>query len=262
MDRQNFEDLDQMADTLKDEFEEFNGEGMTSQEVDATLVNEYGELEDDAFSDTIEEALDSDELEDNGFEDTAPTTQHQAIAVGVEPTTTTSNPKGNSWVKRSYLAPNETDKEFELFKVYCMYGGGRSLQYISNVSHATLSTLNKLSSKNNWKRRAEDYDRAELVNKMKQLQTSRHELHLRKLEKYREEQEALGQQLTLNAARIAFLANSTLSKMLDEDRELDTRDLPGMLNVAAKLADVGKNLQSSSLGVDNLLAALEEADGE
>ena len=96
---------------------------------------------------------------------------------------------------------------------------------------------------------------------MKQVQTSKHELHLRKLEKYREEQEALGQQLTLNAARIAFLANSTLSKMLDDDRELDTRDLPGMLNVAAKLADIGKNLQSTALGVDNLLVALEEAEG-
>jgi hypothetical protein len=96
---------------------------------------------------------------------------------------------------------------------------------------------------------------------MKQVQTSKHELHLRKLDKYREEQEALGQQLTLNAARIAFLANSTLSKMLDEDRELDARDLPGMLNVAAKLADVGKNLQSTALGVDNLLVALEEAEG-
>jgi hypothetical protein len=262
MDRQNFEDLDQMADTLKDEFEEFNGEGMLSQEVDATLVNEYGELEDDAFSDTIEEALESDELKDSNLEDTAQTTQHQPIAVDIEPTTQTSNPKPNSWLKRSSLAPNETDKEYELFKIYCLHGGGRSLQYISNVSHVTPSTLSKLSNKNNWKRRVEDYDRAELVSKMKQLQTSRHELHLRKLEKYREEQEALGQQLTLNAARIAFLANSTLSKMLDEDRELDTRDLPGMLNVAAKLADVGKNLQSSSLGVDNLLAALEEADGE
>ena len=48
--------------------------------------------------------------------------------------------------------------------------------------------------------------------------------------------------------------------MLDEDRTLDARDLPGMLNVAAKLADVGKNLQSTALGVDNLLVALEEAD--
>jgi hypothetical protein len=238
MKRSDFEDLDEMADGLR------------------ANLNEYGEIEDD-----LEDTLNEENFIDSSLEDTSPTTQVPSIAVQDTLTTNSINTKGNSWVKRSYLALNETDKEFELFKLYCMYGGGRSLQYISTVSNVTPSVLSKLSSKNSWKRRAEDYDRAELVKKMQQLQTSKHELHIRKLDKYREEQEALGQQLTLNAARIAFLANSTLSKMLNEDRELDARDLPGMLNVAAKLADVGKNLQSTALGVDNLLVALEEAEG-
>ncbi len=238
MKRSDFEDLDEMADGLR------------------ANLNEYGEIEDD-----IDDTLSEKDFIDNTLEDTSPTTQVPSIAVRDTLTTNSTNTKDKSWIKRSYLAPNETDKEFELFKLYCMYGGGRSLQYISTVSNVTPSVLSKLSSKNSWKRRAEDYDRSELVKKMQQLQTSKHELHIRKLDKYREEQEALGQQLTLNAARIAFLANSTLSKMLDEDRELDARDLPGMLNVAAKLADVGKNLQSTALGVDNLLVALEEAEG-
>ena len=243
MNRSNFEDLDEMADTLK------------------SNLNEYGEIEDDLedkFA-SSQDTLDEENFIDSNLKDGTLDTE-DPIAVRIEPTTTNISQGDNSWVKRSYLAGNETDKEFELFKLYCMYGGGRSLQYISTVSNATLSSLNRVSVKNNWKRRSEDYDRAELVKKMKQVQTSKHELHLRKLEKYREEQEALGQQLTLNAARIAFLANSALSKMLDEDRTLDARDLPGMLNVAAKLADVGKNLQSTALGVDNLLVALEEAD--
>ena len=240
MNRSDFEDLDEMATTLE------------------SNLNEYGEIEDeleDNLASSNEDFIESN-LKDKCLDTEDP------IAVRIEPTTTNISQGDNSWVKRSYLAGNETDKEFELFKLYCMYGGGRSLQYISTVSNATLSSLNRVSVKNNWKRRSEDYDRAELVKKMKQVQTSKHELHLRKLEKYREEQEALGQQLTLNAARIAFLANSALSKMLDEDRTLDARDLPGMLNVAAKLADVGKNLQSTALGVDNLLVALEEADGD
>jgi hypothetical protein len=38
------------------------------------------------------------------------------------------------------------------------------------------------------------------------------------------------------------------------------RDLPALLNAAAKAADMGRNLQSSSLGVDQLLVALEEYD--
>jgi hypothetical protein len=259
MNRSDFEDLNEMASALKDEFEEFDGEGM---------VNEYGEIEDDletpednAFADTLNDVLSEDDFIDDTLKDTTPTTQDTSIAVRHTPTNTSSSTKGNSWAKRSYLAPNETDNEFQLFKLYCMNSGGRSLQYISTVSNITPSTLSKVSNKNNWRRRSEDYDRAELVKKMKQVQTSKHELHLRKLDKYREEQEALGQQLTLNAARIAYIANATLSKMLDSEQTLDARDLPGMLNVAAKLADVGKNLQSAALGVDNLLVALEEAEG-
>lgn len=238
MNTNDFEHLNEMASDLKDDLQDLTG--LT----DADL-NEYGEIE---------------EIENIDHEDSTHITKVTEIAL--HDTLATPNSKGNSWMKRSYLAINETDKEFELFKIYCMYGGGRSLQYICNISNITTSVAYRISTKNNWKRRAEDYDRAELVKKMQQAQTSRHDIHLRKLETYRQEQEALGKQLTLNAARIALLANCTLSKMLDSERELDARDLPGMLNVAAKLADVGKNLQSSSLGVDNLLAALEEAEGE
>lgn len=232
-----FSTLNDMASDLRSDIEDL-----------VSTVDEYGEIIDDDF-------------EDEMIEDTTLNTEDENIAIQVSPSTQNPNAKGNSWLKRSYLATNETDREFELFKIYCIYSGGRSLQYIQTVSNVPLSTISKISSKNNWKLRVEDYDRAQLVQKMKQAQTSRHELHIRKLEKYREEQEALGKQLTLNAARIALIANSTLCKMLDENKEVDTRDLPGLLNVAAKLADVGKNLQSSSLGVDNLLAALEESEG-
>ena len=251
MNRSDFEDLDEMANTLKDEFEDFQGDDSAY----SANLNEYGEAEDD-----LDDTMNEEDFIDNTLEDTSPTTQAPPIAVHDSLAKSTLNPKADSWSKRSYLAPNETDKEFHLFKLYCMNSGGRSLQYISAVSNIAASTLSKVSNKNNWRRRSEDYDRAELVKKMKQVQTSKHELHLRKLEKYREEQESLGQQLTLNAARIAFLANSTLTKMLDQERDLDVRDLPSMLNVAAKLADVGKNLQSTALGVDNLLVALEESD--
>ncbi|MFN9912112.1 MAG: hypothetical protein ACK53L_05990, partial [Pirellulaceae bacterium] len=89
---------------------------------------------------------------------------------------------------------------------------------------------------------------------------SKHKLHMQKLEVYREEQEALGKQLSLNAARIAFLANSTLSKMLSEEQNLDVRDLPSILNTASKLAEVGKNLQGGALGVEQLLNAIEESE--
>jgi hypothetical protein len=95
---------------------------------------------------------------------------------------------------------------------------------------------------------------------MAEVEGERHKLHLRKLEEYREQQETIGQQLSLSAARIAYLANRKLTNMLDSDQDLDTRDLPSLLNAASKLAEVGKNLQGNALGVDQLLAAIEESD--
>jgi exopolyphosphatase/pppGpp-phosphohydrolase len=67
--------------------------------------------------------------------------------------------------------------------------------------------------------------------------------------------------MTTNAARIALIANQTLARLLEAEASLDVKDLPSMLNAAAKLAEVGKNLQSSALGVDSLLSALEEGEG-
>jgi hypothetical protein len=95
---------------------------------------------------------------------------------------------------------------------------------------------------------------------MAEVEGERHKLHLKKLEEYREQQEQIGQQLSLSAARIAYLANRKLTEMLDSDQNLDVRDMPSMLNAASKLAEVGKNLQGGALGVDQLLAAIEESD--
>ncbi len=82
------------------------------------------------------------------------------------------------------------------------------------------------------------------------------------LERYRQEQEAIGRQLSMNAAKIAQLANATLNTMLDNAENITVRDMPSMLNAAAKLADIGKQLQSTALGVDQLLVALEESEVE
>jgi hypothetical protein len=228
--------------------------------IDESLnLNEYGEIEDEFVVDTNDD--NTVDVNSSNLEDQTPTFQSTNIS---HPANPTQNPSTSSlvktWSKRSKLAPNETDKEFEMFKVYCMYGSGRSHQYVSQITNFGLSTIKIIAQRNQWSRRSGDYDRWQLTRKIKEAQTSRHEEHIKKLEVYREEQEALGKQLTLNAARIAFLANSTLAKMLDEEKTLDMRDVPGILNTAAKLAEVGKNLQGTALGVDQLLSAIEESE--
>lgn len=242
----------------------------TLDDIDENLnVNEYGEIEDEPSEDEpLEDEPSEDGNVDNtldvnssNFNDETPTSQSTNISHPANPTQNPSTPSlAKTWSKRSKLAPNETDKEFEMFKVYCMYGGGRSHQYVSQITNFGLSSIRSIAQRNQWARRSGDYDRWQLSRRIQESQDSKHKLHMQKLEVYREEQEALGKQLSLNAARIAFLANSTLSKMLSEEQNLDVRDLPSILNTASKLAEVGKNLQGGALGVEQLLNAIEESE--
>lgn len=242
----------------------------TLDDIDESLnVNEYGEIEDEPSEDEpLEDEPSEDGNVDNtldvnssNFNDETPTSQSTNISHPANPTQNPSTPSlAKTWSKRSKLAPNETDKEFEMFKVYCMYGGGRSHQYVSQITNFGLSSIRSIAQRNQWARRSGDYDRWQLSRRIQESQDSKHKLHMQKLEVYREEQEALGKQLSLNAARIAFLANSTLSKMLSEEQNLDVRDLPSILNTASKLAEVGKNLQGGALGVEQLLNAIEESE--
>ncbi|MGA0790783.1 MAG: hypothetical protein ACO3O8_04635, partial [Pelagibacteraceae bacterium] len=104
------------------------------------------------------------------------------------------------------------------------------------------------------------YDIDILHEKLKLEQDARAEEHKKRLEDYRLQQEYLGRNLSINAAKLAALSQRTLDEYLDSNRAVDIRDIPSILNSAAKIAEVGKNLQSGALGVEQLLVALEEAD--
>ena len=159
---------------------------------------------------------------------------------------------------RGCLSKCESEKEFLMFRNFVLLGGGRSIQYIAQIFNISITKLTKIAANNNWKQRAAIWDRDILAQQAAEATSARHQQHLAKLEAYRSEQEQLGKQLTLNAAKLATLANSKVTSMLENDEELDKRDLPLILNTAAKLAEVGRNIQSSALGVDQLLAALED----
>jgi hypothetical protein len=168
----------------------------------------------------------------------------------------------DSWLYRSRLAPNETEREYQYLQTYLELGTGRSITYISQLLNLQQSTIYNIYKRNAWKARCADYDRNMLAKRVKLSQDARQEEHVQKLEQYRQEQELLGKQLTINAGRILQLSNRTLSKLLECDSGIPFKDMVGMLNAAAKMADVGKQLQSSALGVDQLMIALEEADIE
>jgi hypothetical protein len=171
------------------------------------------------------------------------------------------SPSGNKvWLKRSYLAPNETDNEFYLFKTYVGSGRGRTINYISTISQLSPHKINIIAQRNNWVRRVRAYDSYMLEQRLAESQDSRHEEHVRKLEIYREEQEIIGKQTSYTAGKILHLATKTLDKLITEDGNLSVDDLPKFLTVAAKLAETGKVLQSTALGVDQLMQALDETE--
>lgn len=235
-------------------------------------VNEFGEYEDEDELTYYDDELTDTELDPqehtsltneplNEVEDAANQINNLSETQSLSKKTDRSTNSNNfTWLKNSVLATTETDKEFELFSCFVRCGGGRTLKYVSQITNLGIDKIKKIATRNNWIQRAADFDRHQLSRRMAEVEGERHKLHLRKLEEYREQQETIGQQLSLSAARIAYLANRKLTNMLDSDQDLDTRDLPSLLNAASKLAEVGKNLQGNALGVDQLLAAIEESD--
>ena len=165
-----------------------------------------------------------------------------------------------SYFIREGGANSETEKEFEIFKFWLNCGSGRSIPYLANIFNLQETRLHSLAKKNNWATRTSDYDIDTLHEKLKLEQDARAEEHKKRLEDYRLQQEYLGRNLSVNAAKLAALSQRTLDEYLDSNRAVDIRDIPSILNSAAKIAEVGKSLQSGALGVEQLLVALEEAD--
>lgn len=167
---------------------------------------------------------------------------------------------GKSYFIKQGGAISETQKEFQMFQFYLETGSGRSTLYIANVFNLSDSRINEIAKRNYWLERSAEYDRDMLAEKIRSEQNARAIEHKRKLEQYRETQEFLGRSLTNDAAKLAMLASRTLDDYINSERQIDMRDIPSILNSAAKIAEVGKSLQSGALGVEQLLVALEEAD--
>jgi hypothetical protein len=166
--------------------------------------------------------------------------------------------ENNSWDFRSRMAKLEGEKEYELFRFWLTLGSGRSHKFLSITYNQPESHILKIANRNNWAKRAADYDRHQLQLRLQLEQDERAKLHKQKLEEYRLQQEFIGRSLSANAAKLSALVANSLDKMMNQERELDIRDIPAVLNAANKAAEVARNLQSSALGVDQLLTALEE----
>lgn len=168
----------------------------------------------------------------------------------------------DTWSIRSGGASSETEKEYSYFQIYRDTGEGRSITHIRQLFNISQSAIRQIAEKNNWKERVSDYDRFILVQKVKLEQTNKAKQHISRLNEYRVQQELIGRDFSIAAARIAAVANKQLELMLVAGGLVDPEKLPSYLSAAAKLAEVGKQLQANALGVDALLTAMQDTDIE
>ncbi len=220
------------------------------------------EIQDSSF-DLNDEQLDSLNCEElNVLEQDTNLTSLAPVADSKQSNSSTvmDDTVNQSWQFRSKLATNETEKEYLIFKFWLDAGSGRSKQYVSKVYNLTENSIFKVANKNNWDLRATDYDCFQLQLMTAAENSRRAQLHKQKLEEYRQQQEFIGRSLSSDAAKLAAIVSNTLDQFMLNDRLVDIRDLPAVLNAANKAAEVGRNLQSSALGVDQLLTALEECE--
>jgi hypothetical protein len=218
------------------------------------MTNNF-EIQDDSFN--IEDEINEEYDNAENISSLASATNSKQLN---NSTSVIDDTENQTWQRNAKVAINETEKEYFIFKFWLDSGRGRSKQYTAKVYNLTEATIYKIANKNNWELRAADYDRYQLQQMTAAENSRRAQLHKQKLEEYRMQQEFIGRSLSADAAKLAALVGNTLDKFMSSDREIDIRDLPAVLNAANKAAEVGRNLQSSSLGVDQLLTALEEYD--
>ena len=195
-----------------------------------------------------------------------------------------------SYLFRQGQAINESNFEFTLFQKYLRLGVTRSLNMLHSfvcsditvnsldakpfdISHSTdsagtvpqgprvtLQRLRKISELNNWGERAADYDNDNYTLELLEAEKTREIEHKRKLEMYRAKQEFLGQLASRNAAMLLKLISNKVENILEQGEELSIDQLKPLGDLAARLAETGKNISSESLGVNELLELLEGDD--
>jgi hypothetical protein len=167
------------------------------------------------------------------------------------------------WAFRQLRAYNETRKEWDLFKYYCGCGESRSITHVAQLFGLRPASVLAISKKNNWALRSEAYDKFVLAKALRSEEKTRQAEHIRKLEVFRQQQEFLGASMTSSAAKIMHLAQRRLDNMLSKDGAMISEaQLSQLLSVATKIAETGKALTGTALGVDALLEAVESNEGE
>jgi hypothetical protein len=166
------------------------------------------------------------------------------------------------WSFRSSLASTESWECYTRFKYFIEMGDDASLNKVAirfGVSHGTIANA---SRKYQWRLRRDAYLEHRGVELAEIQKQERHNDHLERLESFRMRSEQVGLGLIGAGAQLLQTANISIAEMKKNGETLDRRLIAGALNASAKVAEVGRMLVAQSLGIDALMAGLDDATGE
>jgi hypothetical protein len=166
------------------------------------------------------------------------------------------------WRYRMGNAYNETQREYEILRTFMEMGRSRSSVHLLRIFNLTNNYYKKLREKNNWVERLDSYDRTTYLNALSEETVAREEEHRRKLEFYRAQQETLANQASSASAKMLHLINRKLNKIVEDVENLTIDEMVSVGNLSTKLIQLQKDIGAQALGVDALLEAIEEDNGQ
>jgi hypothetical protein len=163
-----------------------------------------------------------------------------------------------AWEYRSSWAPGERAKTYKMFQSFLDMGWERNIKSVALMYNVHKNTVYITAKKWKWVERAQLFDDYHKEHGAEAIKKARHDEHLKKLEEFRERTESLGSGLVTSGARLLQIALKSIAEMQANGETLDRRLISGALQAAAKVAETGRTLSAASIGVDEILNALNE----
>ena len=158
---------------------------------------------------------------------------------------------------RSYdRLPEETNKSWAAFCVYLDLGSDRSFPKLCQSIGKTMSyrrVIEGWSSKYNWVARCRDFDTDEQNAIRATLQESRREAHLKKLEKYRQDGETIGNALITQGVAMLNINQEQILNIAKSKVRLTPMEIQTICRVTVLTIESGRTLLSQALGVERML---------
>ncbi|WP_094555135.1 hypothetical protein [Synechococcus sp. 1G10] len=151
----------------------------------------------------------------------------------------------------------EPSKAFSAFGFFLHLGPGRSVSKAAQAAGVSASTAKRMARTFDWSARVEAYDRDLLprISELAQAETAAQ--HKAALLRFRLDEERRAQRLTEAADLLLDLCGASMRAMVADGQGISPTLLASALNAAAATSEKASNAMASTLGVDELVDAVQ-----